>query len=424
MEDSLPRDSRLGHTVDPSQTSQQVSACAPGQEDHHTHVAFVLPSGEYYSKDWSGAIATITRHLAGELTRLGHQVTVLTPDDGSPLHHEGTPQRLSYGAGHPVSLVARVLQAGVAKARRHGSADQDRYIRAVLRGLRRTSVPPGAVVVANDPQTAGRLARRLPGAQIVLWLHNRLEGEEARPFAVLPSEVKVVAVSQAVAVWTRERYLPHADIRVIYSGVDLDLFSPRPDWLEPRDPVRVVCHGRIDPNKGHETAAEAVRRLREQGHPVEFTLIGQVRTFGFSRAAEQSYEREVVAAVEGANGTLKGWLPHTALAEELRTHDIECVLSRVDEPFGLVNLEAMASGCAVVATRKGGIPEAVGNAAALVDADSPEQVADVLGQWILNRDSLSAAKSASRVQAEKFRWSQTADDLVDLLSAHESGARN
>ncbi|WOP17212.1 glycosyltransferase family 4 protein [Raineyella sp. LH-20] len=380
------------------------------------NIVFVLPVGEYYSQEWTGAIATITRHLARELDLLGHRATVLTPDDGGTLYAEGSPRRLAYGPAHPVSTLGRATSGLLARADRSaGSGAHRRYLRAVTRRLAELPGPVDAVVVANDPRAAAHLAHRRVGDRTLLWLHNRLEGAEAEPFRDLPAEVGVVAVSAAVAAWTRDRYLPQREIRVIHSGVDLRQFAPRTDWLDPRDPVRIVCHGRIDPNKGHEAAAEAVRLLREEGLPVEFTLIGQVRTFGFSREAEEAYRRQLEAAVAAAHGTRKGWLPHATLAEELRTHDIACVLSRVDEPFGLVNLEAMASGCAIVATRRGGIPEAVGTAGAFVDADAPRQVADAIRHWVRHRDSLAAAKRDARRQAERFPWSATAADLIELL---------
>lgn len=384
------------------------------------NIVFVLPIGESYSQEWTGAIATITRHLARELDGLGHRVTVLAPDDGGTPYPEGSPRLLGHGPARPVSVLDRAVSGLLARAQ-HTTGERRRYLRAVDRALTGLPMPLDALILANDPASATHLARRHVADRTVLWLHNRLEGAEAEPLRGLPGDVRLVAVSEAVAAWTRDRYLPRRDIRVIYSGVDLRQFTPRSDWLAPRDPVRVVCHGRIDPNKGHEAAAEAVRLLRDEGLPVEFTLIGQVRTFGFSREAEEAYGRQLEATVAAARGTRRGWLPHEALAEELRTHDIACVLSRVDEPFGLVNLEAMASGCAIVATRRGGIPEAVGTAGRYVDADAPGQVATAIRHLVRHRDELAAAKQAARRQAEGFAWSRTAAELSRFLDGPGTG---
>lgn len=380
------------------------------------HLVFVLPVGEYYSREWTGAIATITRHLAGELEEAGHTVTVLTPDDGGTLFTEGSPERLPHGAAHRPGVARRKANAAVARLRHWSWPDYGPYLRAVRRRLRAMDRPVDAVMIANDPRTADLLARGGFAEQTVLWLHNRLEGSEADPFRTLSSDVRVVAVSRAVADWTRDRLLPRADIRVIHSGVDHELFHPRPDWLDARDPVRVVCHGRIDPNKGHEVAAAAVSRLRAAGLPVEITVIGTVRTFGFSKEQEEEYGRRVESAVQAAGGSMLGWLSHAELAEQLRLHDVACVLSRVDEPFGLVNLEAMASGCAVIATRKGGIPEAVGSAGVLVEPESPDAVAEVLEGWVRDRDRLNTMKQAAYERAAGFTWRSTAEGLIRLLT--------
>ena len=347
----------------------------------------------------------------------GHASRCFTPDDGGTLYAEGHAVRLRHGSAHRPHPLVRKAWSALARAKRWTWHDYGPYYQAVTRQLRQLDEPVDAIVIANDPLTADRLARRRLADHIVLWLHNRLEGAEARPFESMASTVQVVAVSQSVADWTKERHMPRADIRVIRSGVDHDLFHPRPGWLEITGPVRVVCHGRIDPNKGHEVAAEAVERLRAKGLPVELTVIGQVRTFGFSKEDEEAYGRRVSSAVQQAGGTIVGWMPHADLAAELRLHDVACVLSRVHEPFALSTLEAMASGCALIATRMGGIPEAVGSAGALVPAESPDAVADVLEAWVRDRTQLAAMKQAAVERAADFTWSATAAALVELLDA-------
>lgn len=381
-------------------------------------LAFVLPSGEFYSRQWTGAIATITRHLAAELTSAGHHAIVLTPDDGAQTYAEGAVVRLAYGPARRTTwrVLTQKVDGVVARIMRLGSAERRRYVMAVLNALTGLPAAPHAVVVANDPALALRLSEAGLPTRIVLWLHNRLEGNEAQALEALPDSVVIIAVSEAVARWTQERYSLKPEVGVVYSGVDSEEFVPRSDWLAPREPVRVVCHGRIDPNKGHESAALAVALLRHEGHPVEFTLVGEVRTFGYTRQAEEAYRRELATAVRESHGRHLGWMPHSQLAGELREHDIACVLSRVDEPFGLVTLEAMASGCAVVATAVGGIPEAAGDAALFAPVDDPSGVADVLRALISDPQELARRKQLGRARAERFPWSATARGLVRILS--------
>jgi len=387
------------------------------REPDQMHVLFVLPIGEYYSHEWTGAIATITRQLARELIAQGHQVTVFTPDDGGTLYAEGDSERLRHGSARPQNPIIRKANSAWARLRGWNWHDYGPYIRSVTGQLRKRREPFDAIIVANDPLTADRLARGGYASDVVLWLHNRLAESEGRPFVTLDKRVQVVAVSQSVADWTRDRYLPETHIEVIHSGVDHDVFHPRRTWLEEHDPVRVICHGRIDPNTGQEVAAAAVARLRGAGLPVEITVVGEVRTFGFTKEQEVAYGQLVATAVAQADGTLLGWMPHAELAGELRRHDVACVLSRVHEPFALSTLEAMSSGCAVIGTRMGGTPEAVGSAGALVEPDSPDQVADVLEGWVRDRAELVAMKRAAVARATEFTWSATAESLVRILTA-------
>ena len=379
------------------------------------HVVFVLPPTETYSREWSGAIATITRYLAEELHRAGVLVTVVTPDDAGHMHPFGEVIRLPFGPARPRARLLRKADAAWARLRRWTWPDYRLYWRAVRRALGSLSEPADVVVLANDPLTADRLAR-LGTPQAVLWLHNYLAGPESAPLARLSDAVRIVAVSESVAEWTRAQLPPGHPITVIHSGVDRKLFHPREDWRAALDPVRVVCHGRIDPNKGHEAAAAAVEQLRSEGLPVTLTVIGEVRTFGFSRAEEDAYRDRLDQLIARAEGTHRGWLPHDQLAQQLRDHDVACVLSRVHEPFGLVNLEAMASGCAIVTTGTGGILEAVGDGAAIVPPDSPIEVAKVLRTWVADRSLLADRKQAALDRSEDLTWAASATSFLTLVT--------
>lgn len=378
--------------------------------------AFVLPIDEYYTPEWSGAIATVTRQLAAELGTAGHDCVVFAPDDGAGVYSGHRVTRLEFGPAHRRPALARKVGSAVARFRGLPRWDYAAYWSAVRRALGR--VPDvDVIVVANDPVTAARLARRNRPARIVLWLHNFLDVAATEALRSVPEDVLVVAVSEAVALSTATRSGGARVPRVAHNGVDTRTFHPP---LQPPTghPLRVVCHGRIDPNKGQDAAALAVAMLRRAGHDVELTVIGESRTFGFDAAVADAYAARVRDAVAQAGGRMLGWMPHEDLAAELRTYDIACALSRVHEPFGLAALEAMASGCAVIATSTGGLPEVVGSAGVTVAPDSPEEVAAA----ILDLSDLERLREVRRACAERaatFTWSATAGRLLELLDASQ-----
>jgi glycosyltransferase involved in cell wall biosynthesis len=99
----------------------------------------------------------------------------------------------------------------------------------------------------------------------------------------------------------------------------------------------------------------------------------------------------------------------------VRRHDVAFVLSRSNEPFGLVSLEAMASGCAVIASNRGGLPEACGGSAMLVDPDEPDAVVKLLRKLSRDTDLLNVWKQRSISHAARASWETVGDKLNSVL---------
>ena len=193
------------------------------------------------------------------------------------------------------------------------------------------------------------------GPVVDQWLQSfagwrRPAGVAAARLVGIPTRLEVDTVARWVFVsaFTRDRALGvgHAlrDVEVAPSGIDPAFLGPAPprDWS-----WRLLYLGRIDERKGADTAIEALTTLPDEA---TLTIVGD------------GDERQVAALAARAadfNGRVRlaGAEPRAELPAVIDGHDVVVFPARWDEPWGLVPLEAMARGRAVVSTARGGSRE-------------------------------------------------------------------
>src|SRR5213079_402541 len=189
---------------------------------------------------------------------------------------------------------------------------------------------------------------------------------------------------------------PADRVRVIRNGIDTGEYTPDPgtDVLERYgvDPGRpcVVFVGRITRQKGLPVLLRAAQQFDPAAQLV--LCAGQPDTAELAA--------EVTSLVAGLRDTRSGvvWLPEMLPKREviqLLTHATVFACPSLYEPLGIVNLEAMACGTAVAASRVGGIPEVVadGDTGLLVPPDDPAALAAALNTLVRDQD-LAAAMGA------------------------------
>ncbi len=223
---------------------------------------------------------------------------------------------------------------------------------------------------------AGCLAKQLTGARLVLTTHSL---EPHRPWKVeqlgaayhasswiektaYQNADGVIAVSQSMRGDVHSLYgVPFEKIRVIHNGIDLEQYRPTPDRavlakhrIAPDQPF-ILFVGRITRQKGIIHLVNAIRFLRPGVQVV--LCAGAPDTDEIGREMTQAVEQ---ARTQSSNPII--WIPHTVPKEEiipLYTLAKLFVCPSVYEPFGIINLEAMACGTPVVASAVGGIKEVV-----------------------------------------------------------------
>ncbi len=144
-------------------------------------------------------------------------------------------------------------------------------------------------------------------------------------------------------------------------------------------------------------------------------MAGGLWFYGHGREHEDPYFRLLKEKMDAAQARYLGHVTRQEIGQVFREHDVVCVLSRSTEPFGLVVLEAMASGCAVVASDRGGLPDACGAAGVLLDPDDFAAVTQALRRFCLDPAALVEAKQRCREHALRCSWASKVDELEPHL---------
>ena len=218
----------------------------------------------------------------------------------------------------------------------------------------------------------------------------------------------VLAPTQAIADELRVSALP-ARVRIWARGVDPALFNPgrrsevwrRERGLDGDRPV-VVFLGRIVPEKGLAVFTETIRLLEQRCGPMQVLVIGD----GPSRAW---FSERLPGAL------FTGFLKGEALATALASGDIFFNPSGT-ETFGNVNLEAMASGLAMVCAN---VPNTralllQGVSAALCDATDPAAYCAALQVLVQDPAERARLQLEALAQSAAYRWPEILQAVVDV----------
>jgi len=233
---------------------------------------------------------------------------------------------------------------------------------------------------------------------------------------------RVIAVSHA----TRrdlESILRISDDRLstIYSAPDPAFTSVRDDPAQQRQILDrysisypyILYAGTIRVHKNVPRLVEAFAVLRHklENHPVYQNL--RLVIIGDELSKNPAVRRAVAhSRIESAVRFL-GFVP----IETLRVFYCSAELfafPTLYEGFGLAPLEAMACGAPVVASDLPSLVEAVGQAAELVSPDNVFDIERGMREVLLNIERRETLKAAGRVQAQRFHWESTAQQVLAI----------
>lgn len=368
----------------------------------------VVVSQSYYPRP--GGVTEHVHHTSQELARRGHEVTIVTANFGG-----------AYGTGFDVpGDVVRIgrnmlVPINGAWVNMTVGIDLHAQLRDVLRSLSPDVVHTHCPLVPTLPLIA--LAAAPPSARIIGTFHaaartslgyRLFQRELGRRAARLDGRI---AVSRA-ALELAEKHFP-GDYAVVPNGVDVERFhtgnAPIERWRD--GAFNILFVGRLDRRKGIKYLFRAVNLLADSiDRRVRLIAVGES---GLRRHMLPRLDRRIEAVFTGV-------VDRAALPRYFTTADVFCSPATERESFGIVLLEAMASGTPIVATAIPGYLTILrdGWNALAVPPRSPAALAEAIRR-IAHDPVLAGRLAANGLRfAQRYRW----DRVVDRLTAIYTGA--
>lgn len=339
-----------------------------------------------YDLDRPGGVQNHVRELAHTLTTRGHTVLTLAPGATGMLG-KSTTVRVN-GSRAPIGLSTH----GVRELRRHIDTLQPDVVHIHEPGV---------------PRIGWATARHHTPAAIVATCHAYSEPARYAPLLapigrrIIARIDRLIAVSDAAQQFhSRACGIATNRFTVIGNGIDLAGFIPASSRADQAvsDSPRLVYVGRFDRRKGVDVLLEAFAHLKRTHPQAELALVGD----GPERAGLQ----HVVATNQIDGVTFTGRVSDSDRTRWLSWADIAVAPARGGESFGIVLLEALASGCALVASDIAGYRDVAidGRDAWLVPPGNVKQLTTTLQNVIADPKTRQKRFASGLVRAEQFAW--------------------
>jgi len=346
-----------------------------------------------------GGVNQHVRHLYENLRLRGHDVRILTSSHGLQRASEGDVLRIGKGFSMPANgSVGTVTLSPRYVSQVQDVLDRERFD---LLHFHEPFVPFLSLVVLHQSTSVniatfhaygGFSPAYEFGSKVMAGYAARLHGR--------------IAVSAAARHFI-DRFFP-GDYKVIPNGVDTGRFAravPIARWQDGTKNILFV--GRFESRKGLLDLLKAYRALRRQGCPCRLLVVG---------GGPQEREARRYIMTRGLGGVeFLGRVTDPERDSLFKTADVYCSPATGRESFGIVLLEAMAAGTAIVCSDIHGYKGVVrrGREALLVPPHDPTALAAALGRLIADEPLRESMGASGIRRAEEFSWERVTAKVED-----------
>ena len=360
-----------------------------------------------------GGVNDHVRNLARQLRQLGHETRIFAPSSRSDIDFDTA---RFYRIGTPIAVpandsVARITLSFHLANRVAGIIQQEHF------DVLHFHEP----LMPALPMTMLKMSTTANVGTFHAFARSNLGYFYGRPFLepYLEHLHRSVAVSEPARAFVN-RYFPTFPMRVIPNGIDMGVYKP---GLAPirhlrDDRVNILFVGRLEKRKGLGDLLRAYRFIQSRVPRTRLIIVGD----GPLRGGIESY----ITRYRVPNVIMAGYVPETVKPRYYSSGDIFCAPATGAESFGIVLLEALASGLPVVATEVPGYMSVLdpGRDSLTVQPRSWRELGTSL--IVLARDGELRRRMGSyaREKAWRYSWPSVASEVVDVYNeAREFASR-
>jgi phosphatidylinositol alpha-mannosyltransferase len=284
-----------------------------------------------------GGVTDHVRYLASELRHLGHEARIFAPSSRADVDFDTA---RFYRIGTPIAIPVNDSVARITLS--FNLADR---VAAIVEKERFDVLHFHEPLMPALPMTMLRMSTTANVGTFHAFARSNLGYYYGRRWLepYLAFLHRGIAVSEPARAFLHQ-YFPGYPLRVIPNGIDVNVFKPgqAPIRHLRDDSVNILFVGRLEKRKGLGDLLRGYEFMRTRVPKSRLIVVGE----GPLRGKVESYiSRHRVPDV-----VLAGYVPDTVLPRYYCSADIFCVPATGAESFGIVLLEAMASGLPVVAT--------------------------------------------------------------------------
>ena len=242
------------------------------------------------------------------------------------------------------------------------------------------------------------------------------EGKESIPNVLTQADC-VTCVSQALTL-NLQRLMPNiSGIKTLYAGTDFSIINA--SVSEERERPYILALRRLVYSKGIHILIEAFSLVRADFTDLDLLIAGK-------GPEEQNLKNLASQKKLGRRILFLGSAPLSRSISLLKSAALT-VLPSISEGGGLVNIEAQASGCPVIASRVGGIPEYVsdGKSGLLFKAGDPKDLAEKIKLVLTDRNLRRRLIQGGFEHSKKFDWEVLGPQYIalyeEVISGHNKG---